>query len=68
MRSWASDRGYANFRKLSAAYPALYLRQLDLGGVRLAQINGLLLAVLAVVEADRLKKSGLSRSFGERQK
>src|SRR5215210_1188944 len=34
----------------SAAHPALYLRQLDLGGVRLAQINGLLLAVLAVVK------------------
>src|SRR5829696_10247292 len=37
-------------RAFSAAYPALYLRQLDLGGLRLAQINGLLLAVLAVVE------------------
>jgi hypothetical protein len=34
----------------SAAYPALYLRQLDLGGIRLSKINALLFAVLAVVE------------------
>src|SRR3954453_5001393 len=44
------DRGYRTSGGFSAAYPALYLCQLDLGGVRLTEIDGLLLAIHAVVE------------------
>ena len=46
-RTASRDVGSTAF---SAAYSTLYLRQLDLRGIRLAEVNRLLLAVPAVVE------------------